>query len=284
VNIPLSSLQGNALAIAVLVGGLLGVVSCGCGSEGLGRLDEKQASTYTTPCLVRSAVGASMPLVAAIIPLELGTRARFTHAVYNEAIRQGVSPVGAVLLTSHFALSTGFGNGAWNYMLAGVKVPNAKAVCNGTAPAPAYDFMCLCTSEKGRDGRWLPGCTDQCPPKHGRGRCRHAFRSAKSLSDGVSRVLKTMQNSRYTQLRAYLAAGSREYYRELCRAGWYTGCIPSVSNPNAAEKKYRDFLAHEKAVRKYLGQAASPPPSGGGIFFAALGLVGAWYVRKKGWI
>jgi hypothetical protein len=190
-----------------------------------------------------------MPEVAYFKP-DFGGAAGFAHKVYTEILRQGLPPRSAALLTAHMALSTGWGRGAHNYILAGVKA-GGRGVCYGE-PGPTYPYVCLCTFEY-VGGKLASGCADcaSLMARDGKPRCKHPFKAYASLAEGVAGVLRTLRASRYESAYRLLMAGSTAYFAEVGRAGWYTAPISTTS----ASMKKKLAL-----VYKYL---KLPPPSGG---------------------
>lgn len=217
-----------------------------------------------------------MPLVASFLPSELSDPARFCHAVYAAARRQGLQQEAAVLLTTHMAHSTGFGKAAYNYMLAGVKATGGAALCRGEKPDPGVDYICKCSSERAADGSWVAGCPEQGCSQVGRPRCKYPFRAYGSVAEGVAAVVTNLKQPRYKLSWAYLVAGSTQYFRQIGYDGWYTGW---KKDP---EKTYRDWLTTLARVRKYL---SVPPPSDAFVLlWVAAGVGLAWLARKKGWV
>lgn len=223
-------------------------------------------SRLSSPLVAALALAGGPVEVPATTPSEFSSPERFTHAVYGEAIAQGLPPAGAELLTAHVALSTGWGKAAHNYILAGIKA-GAKSVCYGGTP-PNMNYVCLCTFEYTASGAAAAGCSD-CSPKNGVPRCKYPFKAYGSLSEGVAAILATMQASRYTASRAYLLAGNPEYFRQLGKDGWYT------ANPDTT---YASMLKYLAQVRKYLGQ---PVAAGFPLVGVLLGGGLGWLLWKK---
>lgn len=196
--------------------------------------------------------------------------ATFARAVYGAFRRQGQPRSAALLLTAHVAVSTGWGRGLYNWILAGIKAGPSGA-CYGTAPVTySGDYVCLCTFERTGSGNWAQGCSD-CSPKNGIPRCRHPFRAYTSIDAGAAGMLGVLSQSRYARSRALLSAGDQRYFAQVGVDGWYTAPISTTS---AAMQ--RSLIQ----IKKYLNLTTTPQASGMGPLVLGAMLVGGYFARR----
>lgn len=187
-----------------------------------------------------------MGLVSARVPSELKDKNNFIKLVYNRLKNRGLSDSASKILTAHACFASSFGKKSPNYMIAGIKA-GAKEVCYGTAnPTYGGDYMCLCTFEYKKGGEPAEGCSN-CEPLYGVPRCKHPFRSYKTINESVDDFLKILQGNRYKTAYQMALNGSTEYFVEVGRCGWYT----AIENSAAAKsmiKKMNDALNEVSTV------------------------------------
>lgn len=189
-----------------------------------------------------------MGLVSAKVPSELKDKNNFIKLVYNRLINRGLSDSASKILTAHACFASGYGKQSPNYMIAGIKA-GAKGVCYGTAnPTYGGDYMCLCTFEYKKGGEPVAGCSD-CTPLYGVPRCKHPFRSYKSMNESVDDFLKILRGKRYKSAYKMALNGNKEYFVEVGRCGWYT----AIENSAAARSMVKKMENALKEVSSVVG-------------------------------
>jgi len=137
----------------------------------------------------------------------------FTIKVYNAAIKFGLSPASAKLITAFTAHETGWGKRVMNYNLAGIKAGD------GWKKRRYYTSVLSDECVPCRKGL-KP--SNKCP----KGKCIERrpryFRAYRSFVDGVRGVLQVLSRKRYAKSRALLLSGDPMFFRQLGRDGWYT--------------------------------------------------------------
>lgn len=199
-----------------------------------------------------------MPLVADTT-VSFASPADFAKQVYAAFLALGLSKGAAQLLTAHTAVSTGWGRGAGNYRLAGIKAcGGSTALCDGTSDGSSsctVNYTCNQTSEY-KDGVRI--------------RVKAPFRSYDSLSAGAQGILNVLAADRYAKSRAYLEKGDTRYFAQVGAAGWYTAPIAKVE---------ADALQALELVWKYTGGKYTITTTSPFLFVVLI--VGGYYLYRK---
>lgn len=188
------------------------------------------------------------------------TTQAFVYDVFSTLRNLGLSCKSATLLTSHIALSTGWGRKVYDYNFAGMKAGTSR-VCDGSASATYNPYSCLWGSE------FINGVrVDALMP----------FRSYTSLESGLSAIIKNLQSARYAKAYDYLLAGNPEYFRQVGKDGWYT-----VS----PDTMYSEMSRFYVGVMNYLNLPRGCPDSFASpalpLVLIAVSAVGLWYLITR---
>jgi len=163
-------------------------------------------------------------------------RADFANALVRAFQANGLSFVGAQILTAHVAVSTGWGRSVDNFRIAGIK---ANATWRATKP---YTVVTGCECVEGLPNRNDPKCG--CAAGKGQQYSKYFWRAYSSLQSAAADFVSLLKAARYQSALALAQVGDTEYFAAVGHAGWYT------ADPARVKRSGEAALAE---VRKYTG-------------------------------